>query len=59
MNFTAMLCLKLIRDCTVRHEFSKGYVIGYVNGKKYDFEPWERQYIENVMNQIMWKGGRA
>jgi hypothetical protein len=55
MNSRALLCLQFLRDCQKKNsDFNRGYALGYVNAEKYDFEPWVRQYIENVLNQIIW-----
>lgn len=60
MNPQAILCLKFLRDAQInKGDFNRGYVMGYINGVKYDFAPWERIYIDNVANQIIWQGKSA
>ena len=48
MNHYALMLLDWIR--TDETEYMRGITRGYFMAKEYEFEPWERQYILNVMN---------
>jgi hypothetical protein len=60
MNPQAIQMLRWAREATNQADlFSKGYVLGVFNSRKFMWEAWERQYVENVINRVFWEGKSA
>ena len=58
MNARTLQALAWIRECK-GDDFGKGYVMGFINALTFEIEPWEKQYLTVIANQVIWKGGRA
>jgi hypothetical protein len=48
--------LNWLRECDGKLKgelFNRGYVLGFLNGVKYDLDPWERQYLDVITDRVM------
>lgn len=60
MSPQVLQVLRWIRDpATTSDTFTKGYVIGFIHGRKDTWESWERQYVAVVAERVIWQGKRA
>jgi hypothetical protein len=50
MNTRAQMILGWIRKDSNTMTFSDGYTYGFMRAAEWDFEPWERAYLQNVLS---------